>query len=218
MTLFLFVVIFVNNQKRMLFIEFKEKMFDLGCFSNHQVFSLKPDFERANFVRWAKKGYIIKLRNGFYSFPEYFNVAGFDFYIANRIYSPSYISLHYVLHYYGIIPEGVSQITSISSLKTSRFENKFGTFTYQTMRPELIFGYEERNFGKWTIKFATLEKAIIDLFYLYPFYNNEFEITELRFDKNMLKIDTCIMLKYLEKFKNKALEKRIKLVLKVYDL
>ena len=202
----------------MLFIEFKEKMFDLGCFSNHQVFSWKPDFERTNFVRWAKKGYIIKLRNGFYSFPEYFNVVGFDNYIANRIYSPSYISLHYALHYYGIIPEGVSQITSISSLKTSRFENKFGIFTYQTMRPGLIFGYEERHFGKWTIKFADLEKAIIDLFYLYPFYNNIVEIEELRFDRDMLKVDTDIMLKYVEKFKNKALEKRIKLVLKVYDL
>ena len=86
------------------------------------------------------------------------------------------------------------------------------------MRPELIFGYEERHFGKWTIKFAALEKAIIDLFYLYPFYNNEVEIEELRFDKDMLKIDTSIMLKHLEKFKNKALEKRIKLMLKVYDL
>ncbi|MCF8298409.1 MAG: hypothetical protein K9J13_12755 [Saprospiraceae bacterium] len=202
----------------MQFIEFKEKMFALGCFSNHQVFSWHPAFERTNFVRWAKKGYIIKLRNGFYTFPEYLNVSGFEYYIANRIYSPSYISLHYALHYYGIIPEGVSQITSISSLKTSSFENKFGVFTYQTMRPEYIFGYEEKLIGKWTIKFALLEKAIIDLFYLYSFYNNEFEIEELRFDRDMLKVDSDIMLKYVEKFQSKALEKRIKLMLKIYNL
>lgn len=202
----------------MLFIEFKEKMFDLGCFSNNQVFLWKPGFKRANFVRWSKKGYIIKLRNGFYSFPEYFNVTGFDLYIANCIYTPSYISLHYALNFYGIIPEGISQITSLSSLKTTRFENEFGTFTYQTIRPELMFGYEERKFGKWVIKFASLEKAIVDLFYLYPFYNNEFEIEELRFDRDMLKVDINKLHKYVEEFKNKALEKRIKLMIEVYDL
>ncbi|MFO7844061.1 MAG: hypothetical protein R6V16_09655 [Bacteroidales bacterium] len=202
----------------MQFIEFKEKMFDLGCFSNNQVFLWRPGFERANFVRWTKKGYIIKLRNGFYSFPEYLNVPGFDLYIANRIYSPSYISLHYVLNFYGIIPEGVTQITSISSLKTTRFENKFGTFTYQKMQPNLMFGYEVKKFGKWGIKFAEPEKAIVDLFYLYPFYNNESEIEELRFDRDMLKLDINKLHHYVQKFKIKALEKRIKIMINVYDL
>ncbi|MBI4649400.1 MAG: hypothetical protein HY738_23075 [Bacteroidia bacterium] len=202
----------------MLFIEFKEKMFGLGCFSNYQVLSWKQNFERANFVRWIKKGYVIPLRKGFYTFPEYLNIHGFDLYIANRIYTPSYVSLHYVLHYYGVIPEGVTQITSVSSLKTTMFNNKLGTFTYQTMLPELLFGYEEKHFGKWTIKFASIEKAIIDLFYLYPFYNTESEIRELRFDSEMLKIDANNMFRQVEKYKNKSLESRLGLMLKVYDL
>jgi hypothetical protein len=81
-----------------------------------------------------------------------------------------------------------------------------------------MFGYEVKKFGRWEIKIAEPEKAIIDLFYLYPFYNNEFEIEELRFDRDMLKLDVNKLHHYVQKFKIKALENRIKIMIKVYDL
>ena len=36
-------------------------------------------------------------------------------YIASKIYTPSYISLHSALSIYGIIPEAVTDVTSVTS-------------------------------------------------------------------------------------------------------
>lgn len=52
-------------------LEFKNKLFDLGCFSIHQVYAWRPGFDRNNLVRWTKKGYLVHLRRGWYAFPEY---------------------------------------------------------------------------------------------------------------------------------------------------
>ena len=201
------------------FYEFRLKMFDLGVFTGNQVRSWHPEFDTDNITRWVKKNYLVKLRNGYYTFPEYQNVASFNLYIANRIYKPSYISLHYTLKFYGIIPEEVTTITSVSTLKTCGFQNVFGTFSYQTLAKNLYFGYEEKKLNDRAIFMAFLEKAILDLFYLYEFYNSEKEIELLRFDKTKLEeLDKRILFQYLEKYQNISLEKRIKMMMRVYQL
>lgn len=67
---------------------------------------------------------------------------------------------------------------------------------------------------------ATPEKSLIDLLYLYPFYNNENELQELRLDEVILDetISTERFLSYVDQTKSKALEKRAKLLLQVYAL
>ena len=45
-------------------IEFRNKMFELGCFSIHQVYAWQPGFDRNNFARWIRKGYLVRLRQG----------------------------------------------------------------------------------------------------------------------------------------------------------
>jgi len=117
-------------------------MFDLVCFNIHQVYSWEPGFDRNNFGRWIKKGLLIRLRQGFYTFPEYKNKADIALYFANRIYRPSYVSLHTALSFYGMIPEAVMQITSVTTLKTISFSNDFGEYGYKSIKPELFFGYE----------------------------------------------------------------------------
>lgn len=87
--------------------EFEKKMFDLGCFSIHQVYAWRPGFDRNNLVRWTKKGRLVHLRRGWYAFPEYKDKPEFAEYIAGKIYNPSYISLHSALAFYGLIPESV---------------------------------------------------------------------------------------------------------------
>lgn len=83
------------------FIDFKDKFFHLACFTNNQVYAIFPYFNRNNLVRWTQKDYIIKLRQGFYAFPEYLKKPGYNLYLANKIYKPSYISLHTALSFYG---------------------------------------------------------------------------------------------------------------------
>jgi predicted transcriptional regulator of viral defense system len=144
----------------------------------------------------------------------------FALYVSNRIYKPSYISLHTALAFYGIIPEAITQITGVSSLKTAEFQNDFGVYTYKTIKPELMFGYELKPFGNRTIQFAHPEKALLDLLYLYPFYNTEEEMEELRLDEDYLTNDLDIkrLDEYTAQFGNKVLAKRIELMKKTYGI
>ena len=162
----------------------------------------------------------MKLRQGYYSFPELKGQSDFALYISNRIYKPSYISLHTVLAFYGVVPEAITQITGISSLKTTEFQNDFGVYTYKTIKPELMFGYELKPFGNRTILFAYPEKALLDLLYLYPFYNTEEELEELRLDEDFITSDLNIerLDEYTGRFNNKALAKRVELLKKTYSL
>ncbi|MGA2406048.1 MAG: hypothetical protein ABSF81_04755 [Bacteroidales bacterium] len=197
------------------FQEFRNKWFDLGCISTNQIYTWRPNFDKNNVSNWSKKGLIIKLRNGFYIFPEYKTKSGFAFYIANRIYRPSYISLHSALAFYGMIPESVVQITSVTSMKTATFSNAVGEFSYKTVRPDLMFGYDIKPLTEGhSFLLAKPEKALIDLLYLYPFYNTKSEIEELRLDMDFIHnaLNISLLKEYSRQINCNALEKRLKLI------
>lgn len=205
----------------MSYLDFRQKMFDLACFSINQIYAWQPHFDRNNLTRWVKRGLLVRLRQGYYTFPEYKGKADFAYYFANRIYQPSYISYHTALSFYGIIPEAVVQITSVTSLKTATFVNDFGEYSYKTVKEELMFGYDLKSMANdRVLKFAKPEKALLDLLYLYPFYYTEQEMQELRLDEDFLHndLDISILEEYTAKFRNKALEMRIKILLKTYGL
>ncbi len=201
--------------------EFRKKMFDLACLNINQVYAWQPDFSRNNLVRWINQGLIIRLRKGYYTFPDYKGRADYPYYFANRIYRPSYISLHTALSFYGMIPESVIQITSVTSLKTAAFSNEFGEYSYHTVKNELMFGYNLKPMENGrTLMFARPEKALLDLLYLYSFYDSEKELEELRLDESFLNEDlnTDLLQEYAALFRNKALEQRVKLLLITYGL
>lgn len=203
------------------FWQFRNQFYDLVCFNINQVYAWQPNFEKNNLTRWVKQNFIVKLRNSWYSFPEYLKIPNIHHFISNKIYSPSYISLHSALAFYGIIPEAIVQTTAVSSLKKMNFENKFGSFSYQQILPELMFGTEQKIFlNKHSLIFATPEKAILDLLYLYSQYNDEQEIRELRFDEDFMQEDLNIkrLNEFTERFQSKVLRNRVDLLLKIYDL
>ena len=211
------------------FLEFKSELLPLGCFSVHQARVFFPLFDRNNLSRWSQRGLLVKLRQGWYSFPELLQRCGFSRYVACRIYRPSYVSLHTALSIYGLIPEAVSSITSVSTLKTASFENAFGQYTYQNVKPEIFFGYKPVmlpvntaiiNAPKQAWMLAHPEKALLDLLYLYPFYNIEEEIEQLRLDDDYMtgELNLGRLSEYQEKMGNKALDARVKILLKIYDL
>jgi len=203
------------------FLEFRKRWLDLACFNIYQIYSWLPDFNRNNLVRWVKEGKLVRLRQGHFAFPEYKNRPDYFLYFANRIYNPSYISLHTALAFYGIIPEMVVQITSVTSLKTAAFNNGFGEYSYKSVKEDLMFGYELKPMiDHRIIRFATPEKALLDLLYLYPFYNDERELEELRLDEDYLQDDLNkdLLLDYCVKFRSKVLDCRVKLLLKIYGL
>ncbi|HSH52247.1 MAG TPA: hypothetical protein VK982_11050 [Bacteroidales bacterium] len=203
------------------YLQFRDRFFQLAIFNIHQVYAWQPGFDRNNITRWQKKGLIIKLRQGYYAFPEYKNSADISLYIANKLYQPSYISLHTALSFYGIISEMVTSITSVSTLKTATFKNPLGKYVYKRIKENLFFGFDLKTLSnRRAMKLATPEKAILDLLYLYPFYNTIQEMQELRFEEDFMQEELNIdrLVDFADSFKCKALEKRVKLMLKSYDL
>jgi predicted transcriptional regulator of viral defense system len=203
------------------FVEFRNQFHSLAYFTTNQVYASYPEFDRNNLGRWVRKGYLIRLRQGYYAFPEYRESTDFTFYFANIIYKPSYISLQTALAFYGIIPEAVPDIISVTTLKTITLRNDFGVYTYKNIKPELMFGYDLKEMeGGRRIMFATPEKALADLLYLNPFYNTEREIEELRLDESYMEDDfnTDRFLEYSDRIGSKALKQRIAILRNVYNL
>jgi predicted transcriptional regulator of viral defense system len=202
------------------YLSFRSRFIELGAFSAHQVGAVFPDFSPNNLTRWQRQGLIVKLRRGFYAFQEACWQPNFAFFLSNFIYKPSYVSLHSALAFYGIIPEAVTQIIAVSSLKTADFQNDISRFSYKKIKPDLFFGYEQKPFGNRSISIATPEKAILDLLYLYPSYNSESEIENLRFDEDFVhkKLSMEKLSLYFDKFNNKKLAKRAQIFIDLYGI
>jgi predicted transcriptional regulator of viral defense system len=169
------------------------------------------------FNLWTKKGAIGKLKRGMHFFIE--NIMDIESEeIAFFIYNPSYISLEYALSHYGLIPEAVFSITSVTTLANRSFKNQFGNFLYKHLKPELFFGYKSVNtrFGKYLL--AEPEKAVLDYFYLNlgKIDNNE-DIEELRINEEIFNeiIDKKKLEKYLKIFNIKKLNKTINLLIEI---
>lgn len=203
------------------YLEFRSGFIGYGCFNIHQVMAMDVGFDRNNLTRWIKAGYLIKLRQGWYTFTELALHPDNMFYFANKMYAPSYISLHSALSFYGLIPEAVLQVTSVSTLKTNSFTNTVASFTYKSLTAELFFGYEPKAIGSGKhILIATREKALLDLLYLYPFYRSAKDMEGLRLDEDILheELNKDLMEEYIGKAGVGALEKRIRLLFKTYEL
>jgi predicted transcriptional regulator of viral defense system len=203
------------------FLEFRRKFIDLACFTIDQVYSWQPEFDRNNLTRWIKRGILIRLRQGYFTFPEYKSQPDYAFFFANRIYRPSYISLHTALSFYGMIPESVVQITSVTPLKTARFINDFGEYTFKTIKSNLMFGYEIKPFNNsMALQMAEPEKALLDLLYLYPQYNTLRDMEDLRLDEDYLHdgLKPDLLKEYTLRFESKVLEQRVSRLLTNYNL
>jgi predicted transcriptional regulator of viral defense system len=117
---------------------------------------------------WVKKGYVLQLKRGVYTLCHHDREADFSaYFLANQLYTPSYISLETALSHYGFIPEQVHTITSITPKKTQAFDNALGDFAYHHIKLQHYgdFVAHKDEFGH-TFFMATPERAIVDFIYL----------------------------------------------------
>ncbi len=197
-----------------MYLQFKEKMHPYQVFSIKDIKKEFPKFDNKALVFWQKKGYIIKIKNGYYCFSDYEKEEFFLFFVANKIYSPSYISLEIALSYYNVIPENTFITTSISTLKTNTVDSPVGVFTYKHVKPHLFFGYQLLSYKTKQIKIATLEKATLDYLYLNSHIADVNDIKALRWNKEkLINMNFQLFKKYQILFNSKALNKRVKQLL-----
>jgi len=195
----------------MQYIELRENLKDFTVFSLSDIKAIDSYFHRRRLNEWQVKGYIKKITRGYYIFSDLKLDENSIFEIANKIYSPSYVSFETALAYYGLIPESVYGITSASTRRTYAFKTSLAEFSYRTIKPHLFFGYNliEHN-GKY-FKIASPEKAVLDYFYINPGIKDTNDFESLRIDKAVfLKLVSRAKIhSFLKKFKQKVLKKRI---------
>lgn len=197
-------------------IDFQKRLTPYGVISLENIYKSFPDFSYKQISRWQKDGFLIKIKQGFYTFTDQKIDDYFLFLIANKIYEPSYISLEKALKYYGLIPEEIFQITSVSTKKTNTFNNPVGSFSYRHIKESLFWGYHFISNSNQKVLIADAEKAILDYIYLHFELKTENDFKELRINSNSFNenINLDKLNKYLSKFKNKKLNKRLEVFLK----
>ncbi|MFW5703082.1 MAG: type IV toxin-antitoxin system AbiEi family antitoxin domain-containing protein [Candidatus Dojkabacteria bacterium] len=204
----------------MKYIDFKEKLEKLKVFSIQDISLIDENFRLPTLYEWEDKGLVRKIRNKWYVFND-FEPVDYDYYmIANRIVSPSYISLESALAHYSVIPESVQQIISITTLKTQSYDTEFGRFVYKSIKQPLFVGYKVLHTNGIGVKMASLEKALLDTLYLNSDITSLEDFDGLRYNRILLQedLDQEMLQKYLRVFNSRSLEDRVATLLKyVFD-
>ena len=132
----------------------------------------------------TKKKFFTKIRNGIYALTE---KRPNLYFIANKIYTPSYVSLETALSYYGIIPETVYGITSIATKAKREFEAFGINFSYTRIKKVAFQGYTTQQEDGKTFFIAEPEKALADYLYLVSLgkrsWNDRFETKKISMEK-----------------------------------
>ena len=200
----------------MQFVEFKQILEKYVLFSKNEINKYMPQFNKMNLIHWQQKGYIKKIRNNWYCFTDKEFTQAVLFNIANKIYTPSYISLETALSFYGFIPEGVFLTTSISTLKTNQFDTFIGRFSYKSVKNNIFFGYKIIESENAKFKIAEPEKAILDFLYFNSKIKTDIDIQAFRLNKMSIvnDIDFNKITNYANLFYSKILLKRLDLLKK----
>ncbi len=100
------------------------------------LLSVLSDYQAPNFKihRWLDEEALISLKRGLYAVPDSSSQSAlFLPLIANHVYGPSYVSMEFMLSHYGLIPERVMQVTSVTTRRGKVFENDLGRFSNQRL-------------------------------------------------------------------------------------
>ena len=135
--------------------------------SRQVILDILKDYKRPNdkISDLIKSGDLISLKKGLYVSGLNTDLTGPEsFLIANHLWGPSYVSLESAMSYWGLIPERVYEISSITIKLSKKYKTSLGRFSYRSMPvPYYSFGIRsiELSPGQ-TALIATPEKAICD--------------------------------------------------------
>lgn len=160
----------------MKFEEFKSRFKNVLLIKS-EYFDMLPNnlMVRNQVTQWVRKNLLIQLRRGVYILKE--NQSRISkFALAHILYNPSYISLSSAMSFYGLIPDVVGQVTSITTKKTYAFKNEFGVFTFSHIKKEVFDCFiHQKDENGLDFFIAKPEKALID----YIYFNKVKTIDEL---------------------------------------
>ena len=145
---------------------------------------------RRQLSRWRKAGRLYQLRRGLYTLaPPFQKIKPHPFVLANRMARGSYISCQSALAHYGLIPEYVPVIVSITTARPGRWETPLGIFEFHHIKTDWLRGYRLIELGGGQkASVASPEKALLDLIHLHPGGDSPQYLRELR-PQNLERLD-----------------------------
>jgi predicted transcriptional regulator of viral defense system len=201
-----------------MYLQFKNKFSGFPIIPLSEIYKAYPNFDRRRLVEWQRKGYIEHIKRGFYRFHDQKLTEGLSFLIANKIYTPSYISLETALWFYGLIPEATFTVSSVSTQNTTTLETSAGSFSYRHINNNLFFAYKLILKNDYIVAIASLEKAVLDYLYLNTQIISVDDFESLRWNKIVLNSMNFVLLEeYLNLYKCKALKNRVNTLKKYLD-
>ncbi|MEZ0611381.1 hypothetical protein ACAW74_22915 [Fibrella sp. WM1] len=168
------------------FYAFQQAFQDRAVIPVNDVLKQFPDFDTRRLVEWQDKGYLQKIINKYYTWPNQPLTTAKLFFTANRLCANSYVSLWSALRWYGFIPEGVYQVFSVTTRPTHNFDSSLGYFQYQHVKPDLFFGYRPVASSDGDFLLAEPEKALLDTFYLTPAIRDQLDLDGLRLNHDLI--------------------------------
>lgn len=189
----------------MKYIDFRKKIMINGprCFTSLEFQRITGAASKVGtqklLERYTSRGIFTRLKNGLYALSER---KPSEWAIANRVYAPSYISTETALSHYGIIPETIYAITSVTSKITRNFTIGEKNFVYRKIKLEAFSGYLPIPIDDTVILIAEPEKAIAD--FIYFVFLRHIEMNErIRWPK----INRARLLGYIKSFGNRRFER-----------
>lgn len=161
--------------------------------SGSAIGNLYPDIAgKTQKIRLLEKsGEIIRLKRGLYVVnPEVSGIPVSTELIANHLYGPSYVSMLSALRYYGLIPDAVQEMQSVTVKHSRTFENRFGLFRYLNCPADyLSIGLTQQKAGESFFLMASPEKALCDMIVHTPGLNFRYRKEFLTFLEQDLRLD-----------------------------
>jgi len=181
------------------------------------------DYPRNKIASLEHEGKIIRLKRGLYIVsPDISKQLLSVELIANHIYGPSYVSMETALRYYGLIPEQVYTIRSMTTNRSKKFENAIGNFEYISVDQKYYpIGINLQTIEKkYTFLIAMPEKALCDMIIATPRLRiqstkalREYLEEDLRFDMSALEAMNIEIIR--ECINNGKKKETLKLLLKL---
>jgi len=134
----------------------------------HQLMmSLLTEYKRPNAKVHGliSEGVLEPVRKGLYVAGPSLNAGKPEsFLLANHISGPSYVSLESALSYYGLIPERVFEVASMTVKASRKFTTPLGVYTYTRLPlPYYAFGIRQQALtDQQQVLIASPEKALAD--------------------------------------------------------
>lgn len=150
-------------------MSFKEAVYEYAeePLTRQIMMDLLKDFKRPNdkIAELIKKGELTSIKKGLYVPGPKINIAKPEpFLIANHLWGPSYVSVDAALSYWGLIPERVFEISSVTIKISKIYTTSIGRFSYiNAPLPYYSFGIKSVQLTpKQVALVASPEKAICD--------------------------------------------------------